>query len=292
MRENGTSEVMASAARAHLRSVSTSRTSECASGRCTLVCHDPRPDATVRMFAFPYAGGSAQIYRTWPARLPQTVELFCLQLPGRGAQLWARPFDRLMPLVQAVADAIRPLLDRPFVFFGHSMGALIGFELVRELRRRTAPLPQHLFVAGCVAPQRPSPFRTMHLSDEDFLAELRRINGIPDEAWESPELLKLVLPAVRADCALTETYVYTSESRLPTAITALGGIADPLVGRADLDGWHAHTSEAFSLRMLHGDHFFVQSASISVLEILARTLSAIPAPQPSAGRAREQAIRI
>ncbi len=240
-----------------------------------LVSPKPNPRARLRLFCLPYAGGGAHIFRSWADRLPPTVEVSALQLPGRGTRLMEPPFTQLSSLIEAVAQALRSRLDKPFVFFGHSMGALVGFELARALRRGHHLEPAHLFVSGCHAPQIPDPNPIYALPEAEFLRELRRLNGLPEEVLENTELLQLMLPTLRADCMVTETYVYREEPLLRCPVTAFGGLQDPLVGRQHLEPWRDETSGTFALRMLPGDHFFVHTAEGMLLEALNRELHAV-----------------
>src|ERR1700694_2711560 len=150
-----------------------------------IVRRKPGPHTRRRLFCFPYAGAGASIFRAWPDGLPTDVEVCPVQFPGRGTRLMERPFTRLSPLVEALAQALVPLLDKPFAFFGHSLGALVGFELARQLRRQTGVQPVRLFVSADRAPQIPPRDRPIHaLPKGEFLVELRRLNGIPRKVLE------------------------------------------------------------------------------------------------------------
>lgn len=236
----------------------------------------PRPEALVRLVCLPYAGGSAAIYRAWPRSLPQTIELCAVQLPARELRSREPPYTELPRLVADLATALEPLAAEPYAIFGHSMGALIGFELARELRRRGGPAPLRLFVAGHAAPQLPERFPAIHgLPDEAFIHEIGRLEGTPSEVLEHRELLELVLPVLRADFTLIETYQHRPEAPLGCPISAYGGLSDPRVPRADLDAWRAQTAGAFSLRLFPGEHFFIRSAEQLVLQYLRHDLAAI-----------------
>ncbi len=227
----------------------------------------------MRLFCFPYAGGGVHAFRAWADNLPKTVEVCPVQLPGRGARMMEAPFTQMLPLVQAAAEALLPHLDKPFAFFGHSMGALVSFEVARWLRRQSGPEPIHLFVSGCFAPDIPDPYPLHNLPDPELLEGLRRLNGMPQEALENAELMRLLLPTLRADCTVTETYTYTDEPPLNCPISAFGGLQDHLVGRTHLEAWRQQTTAFFSLRMFPGDHFFLHSAQPLLLRILSRELS-------------------
>lgn len=233
----------------------------------------PNPPARLRLFCFPYAGSGASIFRTWPDGLPSDVEVCPVQFPGRGTRLMETPFTELSPLVEALAQALVPLLDKPFAFFGHSLGALVGFELARQLRRQSGVQPVHLFVSADRAPQIPHRDRPIHaLPEGEFLVELRRLNGIPGKVLEEAELMQIMLPILRADFAVYETYVYTTELPLGCPISAFGGLQDHRVSRGDLEAWRGQTSASFSLRMFPGDHFFLNTAQSLLLEALSQEL--------------------
>jgi medium-chain acyl-[acyl-carrier-protein] hydrolase len=175
--------------------------------------------------------------------------------------------------VEALAEALVPLLDKPFAIFGHSLGALAGFEFARHLRRQSGIRPVRLFVSADRAPQIPSRYRPIHaLSEGDFLAELRRLNGIPEKVLEDAELMQLVIPIVRADVAAYETYVYATEPPLDCPISGFGGLQDRRVSRTDLEAWREQTSASFSLRMFPGDHFYLNTAQLPLLQALSQEL--------------------
>jgi medium-chain acyl-[acyl-carrier-protein] hydrolase len=233
----------------------------------------PNPQARLRLFCFPYAGTSAAIFRAWPDGLPAHVEVCPVQFPGRAARLAEPPFRQLSPLVEALAQALVPLLDKPFAFFGHSLGALVAFELARQLRRQSGIQPLHLFASAARAPQTPPRHRPIHaLPEPDFLVELRRLNGIPKKVLEHAELMQIMLPMLRADFVVFETYAYSTEPPLNCGITSFGGLQDHRVTRGDLEAWRDQTTAAFSLRMFPGDHFFLNATQPLLLEVLSQEL--------------------
>jgi medium-chain acyl-[acyl-carrier-protein] hydrolase len=232
--------------------------------------------AAVRLFCFPYAGGGTPIYRNWPQLLPAEVEVCMAQLPGRGSRIKETPFYKVGPMVEAIADAAEPYLDRPFAFFGHSMGAIISFELARTLRMRGWAMPSHLFVSGRAAPQLPlDRAKTYDLPDPVFHEKLRRLNGTPAEVLEHPELMELMMPLLRADFSVVETYEYTPGEPLACPITAFGGVQDAEVSRAQVEAWREQTADAFSARIMPGDHFFLNDpqTQASMLRVIALELN-------------------
>lgn len=241
-----------------------------------LAYREVNPRARARMFCLPYAGGGASTYRGWGGLLPK-VEVCPVQLPGREGRLREAPFEHSEPLVQALADALQPSFQElPFVFFGHSMGAMLGFELARELRRRGQRLPLHLFVSGRREPQVPDREEPIHgLPEAEFIERLRELNGTPEEVLEHAELMKLLIPVLRADFAVNETYAYKEEQPFDFGISAFGGLGDKEVTRDEVAGWKEHTRGRFRLRMLPGDHFFIHDTRDMVLEAVARDLAEV-----------------
>lgn len=234
--------------------------------------HDPR--AALRLFCVPYAGGSASIYRPWARRLPSGVEIYAIELPGRVNRIGHRPFTRLAPLVEDLANALEPVLDMPFALFGHSLGALISFELARHLSRTGRPTPVHLFLSGRRAPQCRATRPPAHQQgDEEFLATLKELNGTPPEILSNTEILELMLPTLRADFELSETYRFIEDSPLTCPITVFGGREDEESAGSLLDGWSAHTTGAFTKYLLDGGHFYINWGEATLCGALGRELS-------------------
>lgn len=238
-----------------------------------IIRRKPSPQARLRLFCFPYAGGGVSIFRAWSDTLPADVEVCPLQFPGRGTRLMEPPFTQLSPLVQALAEALFPLLDKPFAFFGHSLGALVSFELARRLRRRYAVQPVRLFISADRAPQIPNRDPAIHsLPEGEFLTELRRLKGTPTELLEDEEVMQIMLPVLRADFAVYETYRYSTEPPLNCPISAFGGLQDHRVNRGDLEAWRDHTGVSFSLTMFPGDHFYLNTTQPALLQALSQEL--------------------
>lgn len=220
---------------------------------------EPSPTAPVRLFCLPYAGGGASLYRSWPALLP-SVEVVAVELPGHETRLDEPPLDRVEPIVAALATAVTPHLDRPYAIFGHSFGALVGFELARELRRRDLPRPAALFASASPAPHVPRmPYPPMHLlSDRGLLGLIRQLRFVPPDVLDDPEETASLLPVMRADMNVVNSYEYADEPALACPVRVFGATADHTVREDDLYGWQAHTTSSFSLRMVGGEHLMVR----------------------------------
>jgi surfactin synthase thioesterase subunit len=238
----------------------------------------PRPEARLRLLLVPHAGGGASAFRGWADALPAAVEVCPVQLPGRENRTREPAFDRMQPVVEGLAGALERWRDLPYAVFGHSTGALVGFELARHARRTGAPGPVHLFASGRRAPHLPSRQPDVHrLSDAEMLAELRVLGGIPRAVLEHPELLELLLPLLRADMALTETYADSGEPPIPIPITVYTATGDVKVTAEDANAWRRHTAADFHLRSFPGDHFFPFGERERVHAALAADLAGIVA---------------
>lgn len=204
------------------------------------------------------------------------VEVCPIQLPGRENRFTEARYTSLIPLVHVLGEVIRPYLTLPFAFFGHSMGALISFELARYLRKQCAPIPRHLFVSAHRAPHLPNPKPgSYNLPDPKFLEEVRMLNGISGAVLENAELMELMLPLLRADFAIAETYIYTEDAPFSCPISAFGGLADNEIKPAEVAAWRQQTYNTFTLRILPGDHFFLLKERPALLRAIAADVSQI-----------------
>ena len=238
----------------------------------------PRPEARLRLLLLPHAGGGASMFRGWADALPSDVEVCPVQLPGRENRVMERPFDRMEPLVRALAVALQGSADLPFAVFGHSNGALVGFELARLARREGTPGPVHLFASGRRAPDVPSRLADVHrLPDAEMIRELARLGGMPKQVTEHPELMELLLPLLRADLALIETYEFRDEPPLAIPISVYTSTGDPRVTLDEARAWERHTSAGFRIRIFPGDHFYLAGAESRVLATLSADLREVVA---------------
>lgn len=234
----------------------------------------PRPSARIRLFCFPYAGGGMSAYTSWRNALPETTDLWGVQMPGREDRLFDRPVTRLGDALNLLIPAVLPCLDRPFAFFGHSMGAIISFELARALQRLNCPVPRHVFVSACwplhLLEQRGSELHK--LPDDDLREELRRMEGTPPEVLASPELMALLLPVFRADLELVETYRYRPGTTLHCPVSAFGGVDDHEVSPENLAAWRELTSGPFAMHTFPGGHFYINHHRDAILRTVSRSL--------------------
>lgn len=234
----------------------------------------PNDLAALRLFCFPHAGGGAGAFRSWVTGLAPEIEVLPVQLPGRETRFLERPYDTLETLLDDLVVGIRPLLNKPFAFFGHSLGALVGFELARRLRQEGYS-PTHLFVSGYGAPHLPVKLPPMHhLDDAQFAAALQELDTVPTAVLENDELLALLLPMLRSDFAVYERYTFQNAEPLNCPITMLGGEDDPLVSSEMLAGWSAHTTQPGQMHLFAGDHFYLQGQETAVLRVIQHTCRA------------------
>ncbi|MEU9716868.1 alpha/beta fold hydrolase [Streptomyces sp. NPDC047976] len=220
------------------------------------------PDAPVRLFCLPWAGGSAVTYRRgWPQALAPDVDVHAVELPGRGAEFGEPLLRRVEPLLDVLMTRIVPLVDRPYAVFGHSMGSMLGLELTRRLVAAGLPEPIRMFVSGSGMPgRRPrtegSPLH--ELPENEFREWLRKTGGTPAEVFRNPELLDLVSPLLRADFELCDAYRHRPAPPFGCPVTAIGGDDDPYVPVAALAEWAEITTGPFDRLVLTGGHFAFQ----------------------------------
>jgi medium-chain acyl-[acyl-carrier-protein] hydrolase len=240
-----------------------------------IFCPRPIPSPRFRLICVPFAGRGASVYREWPQLMLPDVEMCALQLPGRESRPNDRPFKRMKEAVQRAAEVLQPYLDVPYALFGHSMGALVCFELARSMRRQHRPGPVHLFASGRRAPHLPDPRPFLHpMPAEQFVTEIiRRFKGIPTAVLLEPDLMELLLPMLRADVEMVETYEYVPEAALECPITVLGGREDTEARFEELIAWRQHTNHRFQTEILAGNHFFIQFAQKQIVETVFRQLS-------------------
>lgn len=230
-----------------------------------------RPHAWLRLFCIPHAGGGAAAFASWPARLPDWIELCALELPGRGARRSEAPFRRLEPLVSATADAIRPLLDKPFALLGCSLGALHAYELALSLAAEGSP-PSHVFTVSASAPNRPfARIAEIHaLDDRSFLEAIAHtFGGMEPAVLANPALAREITPTLRADFELMTAYRLREAAPLPCPLGSFGADQDRACPVSDVEAWRGFSADAFFARILHGSHlFFLEDHEALLREIV------------------------
>lgn len=239
-------------------------------------CLRRRPGAAVRLFCFPYAGAGARVFQEWAGELPDSIEVWPVHLPGRERRIAEAPIAVIDGLAAALLAGAGELFRGRFAFFGHSMGALLSFELARLMRRRGLDTPCCLLVSGLGAPHLPCILHpTAHLPEPEFIARLYQLNGTPAEVLDNPELLALVLPVLRADFLAVETYAFAAEPPLACPIRAYGGTDDADVPREHLEAWRLHTGDDFASRLFEGDHFYIHSRRRELTSRIAEDILAL-----------------
>jgi amino acid adenylation domain-containing protein len=207
--------------------------------------------------------------------LPDHIELYALNLPGRGSRRHEPLATAMTDLVPLVVEALPDYLDKPFIFFGHSVGALVAFAVADHLHQAQWPLPLHLFVSAHAAPHRAGTGEPMYqLADADLAALVRQLGLVPDEVLVNTALLDLILPPLKADFELSETFRWGGQRPLPIPITVLGGHADTLVTEADLSAWADCTAASFDMHMFEGGHFYTQDRQREVMALIAQAVDA------------------
>lgn len=223
-----------------------------------------------QLICLPFAGGGASYYRRWNSIVPETISLFAMQLPGREERMAEPPFNRMQDLVQAALNGLVSALRPPYSLFGHSLGALICYELIHALQEQGYPMPEHLFVSGAMAPHIARATMPVHeLPDNRLVEEVVRYGGFAEEILDHPELMELLMPRLRADFALVENYTFQARAPLPCPITAFAGQSDDYVRKDAVEAWQSLTATEFQLESFPGGHFFLNESAPQILDRIA-----------------------
>lgn len=225
-------------------------------------------DASVRLICFPHSGAGASVYRKWASEL-RNVEIYSAQLPGRENRISEKAIENIHVLVEELLAFMNFIEGKPFILFGHSLGALIAYELVCALERRQGPQPKHLIVSAFRAPDCVSLNKQLHnLNADDFVMELKKYGGMSDEILSNLELMELLIPSIRGDFKVHETYKFPQNPELKTSITSIAGDNDNVVTVSQMFGWRNHTSGEYGHHTVSGGHFFIVESRKQCLQIV------------------------
>lgn len=227
----------------------------------------------VQLLCFPYAGGSAGMFRHWSQVLPEHVELVAVQLPGRADRFLEVPYDRMAPLVDDLIGVLEPVLARPFACYGSSMGARVAWALAHALRERAMPMPRALYVAASAAPRLDNESWRWEGRADGLEGYVREMGGTPDEILAEPELLAALLPTLRADLTVLSTHGFRPATPLDVRIRAFAGIDDDEAPPARMSLWSEETRARFDLDVLACGHFFDPGTERLVIEAIGRELA-------------------
>jgi surfactin synthase thioesterase subunit len=228
----------------------------------------PKPDAQLNLFCFHHMGGAASLFSTWGENLPESIDICPVQLPGREGRRHEKPMARFDVLIDTLSDSLLPYLDRPFAFFGHSMGTWIAFELALAIHQKHGKTPEHLFVAAMPPPSMNETLFKGVCLDESWLSHM----DIPDALKKDDGFMNEWLNLFKADSTLLNTYGYNEKPPVDCPITAFGGAQDPLVTQSELIQWRQHTAGKFNLQQLAGGHMFPVEDKIKLLDIIGKNL--------------------
>jgi len=233
----------------------------------------PAPDGSVRLVCLPHAGGSASFYFPMAKAFGPEVEVMAVQYPGRQDRRDEPGIDTVSEYADEIFAVLRHLDDRPLVLFGHSMGAVLGYEVAIRLARAGLPAPMRLFVSGRRAPSCHRDENLHQHSDLRIVRELRELGGPHQGMLDDPEMLSLILPAIRGDYRAIELYRHDAEARLDCPVTVLVGDDDPRVSIDEARAWAGHTTARTELEVFPGGHFYLIEHSKAVIDLVARRLS-------------------
>jgi len=220
-----------------------------------------------RVFCFPFAGAGSSIYRSWIEEMRPEIDVCPIQLPGRENRIQEPAIDNVEQMVAEVIEVIKSYLDTPFAFFGHCIGALIGYELASELKRQFQPAPEHIYVSAFRAPDYENPNRVLHgLTDMEIKEELRGYGGFPDAVLDNDDVMCTLMPMLRADFALHENYGFNGYQRLECPISVFGGDEDHIVRQEHMENWKDRSEAEVNMRIFKGGHFFLSANKEAILE--------------------------
>ncbi|UCG70212.1 MAG: thioesterase [Thermoplasmata archaeon] len=228
----------------------------------------PKPNckAKLKLFCFPYAGGTAEIYYAWPYDLPEEIEMLAIHYPGHIPRSNERLFTRISKLVEAISGEIVRYTDKSYAFFGHSMGALVAYELSRRFASEGRKMPEYLFLSARRAPHIPVIHPHMHkLTKEEWISVMRCFNMVPEEVIKNMKLLEKILPVIKADFEMVETWQFDAQTPpLDIPVCVFGGINDNLAPKKDIEAWEKMTRKKFNAYFFPEKHFFIMKDEVRI----------------------------
>lgn len=225
-----------------------------------------KPFTKLRVFLFPFAGGNSYTFQFLEQFFDDDIELCYVELPGRGIRMTEPLYTSLDSLVDHLTEGLMPYMDMPYVFFGHSMGALIAYEVIKRLSEMNLELPHKLFISSMSAPHLGLNKGDLHrLPDDEFKSKIAALDGTPQALIDNEELFEILLPIIRADFQMCETYSFNTSQKISIPVVAFGGTEDPIVSREALQRWAELTSESCHAILYPGGHFYFQRNDASEL---------------------------
>lgn len=245
----------------------------CNTGKNWVSIPRPNPFAEIRLFLFPYAGGSSQIYRQWSKIAPDSLEICLIELPGHGRRFKEKCHLCLETLSEDLLESILPYLNKSFAFFGHSMGALIGYELAKKLLIHYNISPAHLFISAHRSPDCLIEEAPLYDLPEDILIQkLTELEGMPREIIENRELLEIILPVIRSDFRICETYIPQNHMPVNCPLTVICGINDNYASFPHMQNWYKYTTDTFEIIKVEGNHFYILENEQKIIRLITSAL--------------------
>jgi medium-chain acyl-[acyl-carrier-protein] hydrolase len=239
-----------------------------------IVRFQPKEASSSRMICFPYAGATAAIYRSWNTLMPEEMELVAVEIPGR-LHLKDKPPADMKDLIEILYSQILPFINKPYAIFGHSFGSIIAYEMVKKLQVENLELPKKLFVSSRRAPQLPSRFRhAAGLPDPEFIDEMQNLyQAIPEAVLKEKELLKMLLPILKQDIGINETYIGQLDPLLKVPLQTYYGTQDTTVNSQEIEAWSKVTQKDFQMKSFDGGHFFLDKEKGAIISDMASSLN-------------------
>ena len=237
-------------------------------------CKKPKPQASMRLFCFPFGGGGASVFHDWPDAMGNEIEIRALQLPGRETRFREPREKDVNNVIKNIVQALEAYQDKPFAIFGYSLGSLLAFEVCRELRKQNMKMPMHLFIAALSAPQLPTPHPPISsLADREFIQKVEYYYQPQGEAWNNLELREFLLPVLKDDIALYESYVYREEAPLTCPIDVYAGDKDRATPVESTQYWSEQTNSELKQHVFQGGHFFIDNAVDEIKNLVSNSLN-------------------